>query len=558
MSDVAQQGTLPTETASLSDKKTAVQTQQTSETASSNVEYGKRDDSVRAHFRFLWVTVLVGCALLEYGFDKGIVGSFQAMVGFLEIFGYQDHRVPSGWNIASVPQQIISSFMLLGAFMSCFATGPLGSVLGRRWCIVLGVVLLIVSIIIMIVTTSMGLLYFARLVMGVGNGLVMTFTMVYISELAPAKLRGLAYGFMTTWITAGTAIGLLITNATQAMQGRACYQIPLYVLFAMPAVTIISMPFMPESPRWLLLQGKEEQAWKSLTWIRNGAYDDLALRSEFEEMRLNALHDLELQSKWLVLDLLRGTNLRRTLLCVGVGLINAGIGAMFVLAFGTYFFKVIGVTNPFKWIVLTQWMGVIGLFFAYYLLDRVGRRTLLLVGTTACGLSMLVLGVMFSVPNLKGTTGLQVAIIFLTSWFQFFFNFGVVPITYLVAGELPAQNMRAYTAGISTGTGYVAGWLTTFTAPYFINPANLNWGGKYGFIWFGSSFLVVAFVWFLVPEVQGRSLEEIEEMFDKRLPAKDFPKYVSENAEIARREAEKDLYGPDGDKARVMRAEGKM
>jgi len=342
------------------------------------------------------------------------------------------------------------------------------------------------------------------------------------------------------------------------MDSRLCYQIPLYVLFAMPVVTIVTMPFMPESPRWLLLQGKEEQALKSLTWIRNGAYDELALRSEFEEMRLNALHDLEMQSKWLVFDLLRGTNLRRTMLCLGVGLINAGIGAMFVLAFGTYFFKVTGVTKPFKWIVLTQWIGVIGLLFAYYLLDRVGRRTLLLIGTTACGLSMLVLGVMFSVPSLKGTIGLQVGIIFLTSWFQFFFNFGVVPITYLVAGELPAQNMRAYTAGISTGTGYVAGWLTTFTAPYFINPANLNWGGKYGYIWFGSSFLVVAFIYFLVPEVQGRSLEEIEEMFDKRLPAKDFPKYVSENVEIARREAEKDLYGPDGEKAAIMHAESRV
>jgi len=98
MSDVTQKTALPAGTASLSDKNTAVQTQHTLESASSNDEYrGKRDDSVKAHFRFLWVTVLVGCALLEYGFDKGIVGSFQAMVGFLKVFGYQDPRVPAGW-----------------------------------------------------------------------------------------------------------------------------------------------------------------------------------------------------------------------------------------------------------------------------------------------------------------------------------------------------------------------------------------------------------------------------------------------------------------------------
>lgn len=96
----------------------------------------------------------------------------------------------------------------------------------------------------------------------------------------------------------------------------------------MPVVMIVSVPFLPESPRWLLLNGKDEEAMKSLTWIRNGAYDKLALQSEFEEMRLNALHDLENQSKWLFLDLLRGTNLRRTFLCCGVGLVNPGIGAM--------------------------------------------------------------------------------------------------------------------------------------------------------------------------------------------------------------------------------------
>jgi hypothetical protein len=64
---------------------------------------GERDDSIRAHFRFLWVTVLVGCSLLEYGFDQGIIGSFQAMVGFLMVYGYEDPRVPSGW-VSSVPE----------------------------------------------------------------------------------------------------------------------------------------------------------------------------------------------------------------------------------------------------------------------------------------------------------------------------------------------------------------------------------------------------------------------------------------------------------------------
>ncbi|KAK3313205.1 general substrate transporter [Apodospora peruviana] len=506
-----------------------------------------------AHLRFMWVTILAGCALLEYGFDKGIVGSFQAMIGFLKVFGYEDPRVPAGWNIASGPQQIISSFMLLGAFLSCFAAGPLGSFMGRRWCILFGVVLLIISITIMIVTTSMGVLYLSRLLMGFGNGLVVAFTMVYVSELAPGKLRGIAYGFMTTWITAGTAIGLLIANSTNSIDSRLCYQIPLYVLYAMPVLSILSLPFLPESPRWLLLKGKDEEALKALTWIRNGAYNRLTLQSEFEEMRLNALHELETQSYWLVLDLFKGTNLRRTCLCVAVGLINPGIGAMYILSFGTYMFKVVGVPDPFKWIVLTQWIGVIGLLFAYYFVGKIGRRTMLLIGTSMCSLGMLFFGVIFSIPSIKGTNAVSIGVIFLTSWFQFWFNFGVVPVTYLVAGEIPAQNLRAYSSGLSTGAGYMFGWLTTYTAPYFINPAELNWGGKYGYIWFGTSLIVITFIYFMIPETKGRSLEEIEEMFDQRVATKDFPAYVSRNAELARQEAEKDLYGVE--KAGAVHAE---
>jgi len=246
----------------------------------------------------------------------------------------------------------------------------------------------------------------------------------------------------------------LIANATNAIASKLCYQIPLYVLYLMPVVVLATIFLMPESPRWLLLNGRDQEALKALTWIRNGAYNKLALQSEFEEMRLNALHDLESQSIWLALDLFRGTNLRRTLLCVGIGCINPGIGAMFILAFGTYFFKMVGVIDPFKWIVLTQFIGVIGLLLAYYTLDRWGRRTLLLMGSTMCALSMLALGILFTVPGVS-REAMSIVIIFLVSWFQFWFNFSVVPTVYLVSGELPAQNLRAYTSGLSTGFGYV-------------------------------------------------------------------------------------------------------
>lgn len=231
--------------------------------------------------------------------------------------------------------------MLLGAVIASLLIGPVGSYLGRRYSIMLGCVMLIAAITAMAVTTALGGLYFSRILMGIANGFLMNFTMVYIQEISPPHFRGLSFGFLASWITIGTTIGYVVVHQTEHLTSRLSYQIPLYCLYGMPAILVFAIPFLPESPRWLLLNGKDEQAHKSLTWIRHTAYDAVAVRQEFEEMRLNVQREMEVQSQVLFFDLFRGTNLRRTLIVVGVGCCNAGVGAMFPLAFGTYFLKVV-------------------------------------------------------------------------------------------------------------------------------------------------------------------------------------------------------------------------
>jgi SP family sugar:H+ symporter-like MFS transporter len=195
----------------------------------------------------------------------------------------------------------------------------------------------------------------------------------------------------------------------------------------------------------------------------------------------------------------------------------------------------------------------------------------MLTGGIICAFSMLLLGILSTQAQLKGTSTLQALVIFIFSIFLFGFNFGLAPCSYLVAGEIPAQNLRGYTAGLSTAMGFLFAWLTAYTAPYFVNPAELNWGGRYGlsllpivfltypltncnlgFVWFGAMTSVILFIFFFLPEMQGRTLEEIEEMFDKGIAAKDFPTYVCTNAVLAREEAERDLFG--NEKAAALHA----
>jgi MFS family permease len=116
----------------------------------------------------------------QYGIDFGAIGGLQAMRGFLEIFGHPDPTVPTGYNISTERQQLISSLMTLGAFLSSSFAGVFATRLGRRQCLWMASVLCCVANIVMMTTTSMGGLYAGRLLIGIANGWYMTFSQLYI------------------------------------------------------------------------------------------------------------------------------------------------------------------------------------------------------------------------------------------------------------------------------------------------------------------------------------------------------------------------------------------
>lgn len=345
--------------------------------------------------------------------------------------------------------------MILGAWIGSLLTGVIGARLCRRYSLMLGCVLVIVSIVVMAVTTSWGALYFARLLCGLANGILLNFSMVYLQESAPAHMRGLCFGIVTSWITIGTTIGQAINKSTSEMLSRSSYQIPLYVCFPAPVILLLTLWFLPESPRWLINNNRPEEALKSLRWLRKGAYDEVALQQEFEEMRAVAAREAETTKDWrLIFELFKGTNLRRTMICVGVGTANAGVGAMFILAFGTYFFKVAEVSDPFLWIIITNIIGLVGLIMTWFVVMRMGRRRIILIGCGLCTLSMLIMAIIFTVPMSVKNSG--VGLIIITSVYLWAFNFGLEPYVYLVAGEMPAQNLRAYTMGLSAAVSFVS------------------------------------------------------------------------------------------------------
>ncbi|CAN9263139.1 unnamed protein product [Alternaria alternata] len=411
--------------------------------------------SLLSNWKCLAACTLVSMSPFQYGIDFGAIGGLQAMRGFLEIFGHPDPTVPTGYNISTERQQLISSLMTLGAFLSSSFAGVFATRLGRRQCLWMASVLCCVANIVMMTTTSMGGLYAGRLLIGIANGWYMTFSQLYIQESAPARYRGLMISVFQIWTSIGTLIGTVIDNATHDMQGRNSYIIPLGTIFIVPFFMSIGMFFIPESPRWLILVDRPAQAEKALLWMRPHPE---SVPGEVAEIQAAIDAEKAVKSSANFLDIWKDpVDRRRTLLAIAAVSTQAASGAMFMIAYGTYFFQVI-----------------------------VGLSVVYIIG----------------------------------------YNGMIAAYAWLTGGEIPSQRLRSYTFGIASAVGFAGAWLATFTAPYFINPESLNWGPEYGWIWGPSCFITVIWVYFYLPEIKNRTLEEIDEMFEARLPARKFRKYV--------------------------------
>ena len=152
---------------------------------------------------------------------------------------------------------------------------------------------------------------------------------------------------------------------------------------------------------------------------------------------------------------------------------------------------------------------------------------------------MLLMAILYTASP-KSNAG-TVGVVVLTAVYMFGFNIGIAVYSYPVAAEIPSQRLRAYTTGTGVGISFFFSWLITFTAPYFINTADLSWGPKYGYVWFGSSALVFLFLFFFVPDLSGRELEEVDALFEAKVPARLFRSHVVSEGQVMVKAMKHDL-----------------
>jgi MFS family permease len=149
--------------------------------------------------------------------------------------------------------------------------------------------------------------YLGRLVLGIGNGFLVTFSNIYCAEAAPAHLRAVLVALFSEWVNIGSIVGAAVTNATSKDLERESYQIPLGIQFVVPAALAVGLFFVPESPRYLVHKGMLEQGRRALEVLRDGSLSEEQLEWEWVEMVRGIEEEQKLASSVGALDMFRGT-----------------------------------------------------------------------------------------------------------------------------------------------------------------------------------------------------------------------------------------------------------
>jgi MFS family permease len=206
----------------------------------------------------------------------------------------------------STVQRLITSLLTLGSFVSSLTAGYFAGFFGRREGLWAACALNAIACGIQIGTDSAGVLYLGRLLLGFANGFLVTFSNVYTSEVAPAHLRGVMTALFAYWVQIGSIVGSVVVNSTKHRMDKLSYRIPIACLYIVPTVLAIGLFFVPESPRWLLHKGRDEQARQSLERLRYGAVTGDELELEWLEMNKGVEEEVKLAKSSPFIDMFRG------------------------------------------------------------------------------------------------------------------------------------------------------------------------------------------------------------------------------------------------------------
>jgi MFS transporter, SP family, general alpha glucoside:H+ symporter len=467
-------------------------------------------------------SMLVSTTIVLTAYDSILLNSFYAYPSFQQKYGKHikgsKYQIPASW------QSGLSDGSNVGGIIGLVLAGFLVDRFGHKR-VTLGALLAIVALVfIQFFAPNLGVLEVGEILCGIPLGIFQGITTAYASELAPVVLRPYLTSYINLCWVFGHFLGAGILRGLLKRKGKWSYKIPFAIQWVWPVPLFLGILFAPDSPWFHIRKGRLDRAEKSLRRLTTRETTEKQLDDALALMvRTNELEH-ELQSGTTFFDCFKGVDLRRTEIAVMAYLIQylSGNG---LSGYSTYFFEQAGLTSTDSFdLTMAQYaIGFVGTICSWWLMSRLGRRTLYIAGLASSTILLYTIGFVALAPkkdkNADWGTGALLLVYFCVH------STTIGPVLYAIIGEIPSTRLRQKTIVLAASAWSIMGIINSALTPYMLNPTAWNWKGKAGFFW--GSFCLLSLVWaiFRLPEGKNRTYAELDALFAKRVSAWKFKNY---------------------------------
>ncbi|KAL1811797.1 hypothetical protein ACET3Z_021862 [Daucus carota] len=411
----------------------------------------------------LFSTLVAGFACVTFGCATGYSSAAEA-------------GIVADMGLSTAQYSLFGSIMTFGSMFSATACGKLADLLGRKRAMLLMDIFFILGWSAIIFAETVFWLHFGRFLLGIGTGIFTHLSPVYVAEIAPKNLRG---GFASS-LQMMTGFGVSLTFFI----GNVIAWRTLAVIGALPCLPLLfGLFFIPESPRWLAKYGQEKQLEDTLRHIRG---ENVDVTDEATEIRdsIETLHQL---SRSRYLEMFERKYAHSLIVVIGTLVLVPLAGSMAIVFYASSVFKVAGSSISFGTTVIAV-IQIPVCALAILLLDRSGRRSLLIVSLTGSCLGSFLAGLAFILQINYSAFGMGAAI------------------PWVIMAEILPLNIRGSAGSLATFTNLFISWIINYVFNFL-----LEWSPSGTFFILASfSGLAILFVAMVVPETKGKTLEEIE------------------------------------------------
>jgi SP family galactose:H+ symporter-like MFS transporter len=429
----------------------------------------------------------------------GLIGALAGLMFGLDIgvISGAEQFIKADFGISDTILEHIVSWMMLGAAVGAIAGGWMAKSMGRKRSLLLGSFIFVAASVLCGVAWSVPVLLVGRLILGISIGMLSFTAPIYLAEIAPENIRGSMVSFYQLMITIGILVAY-ISDLAFSYSGNWHWMLGI---IAIPgALFFIGIFSLPDSPRWLMMRGRKEEATQVLLKLRGNPKI-----VEQEEREIAAQLGIP-QHGWHMF--LQNSNFRRS---VGLGvllqIVQQFTGMNVVMYYAPIIFRDMGYQKEAQ-MIFTAIVGltnVLATFIAIWFVDKLGRKPILYAGFSVMAIGMAVVGFMMHIG-----IGSRVEQLFTVAMLLLFivgFAMSAGPLIWILCSEVQPINGRDFGIALSTLTNWIANFVVGATFLTLLN----NFGHAQTFwLYAGFNFFFILITVFLVPETKNVTLEFIE------------------------------------------------